>query len=146
MIKLKKQKTLYLGNLYSKRDWGHARDYVELQWLILQQDKPDDWVIATGEQYSVRDFVNEVSNNLDMKLTWKGDGIDEKAYDAEGNIIVEVDENYFRPTEVNALLGDSSKARKELNWKPKTSFKQLVKEMTDSDMLKAENELKILSK
>ena len=87
-----------------------------------------------------------MSNNLDMKLTWKGDGIDEKAYDAEGNIIVEVDENYFRPTEVNALLGDSSKARKELNWKPKTSFKQLVKEMTDSDMLKAENELKILSK
>ena len=145
-IKLGLEQKLFLGNLDALRDWGHARDYVELQWLILQQDNPDDWVIATGEQYSVRDFVNEVSNNLDMKLTWKGDGIDEKAYDAEGNIIVEVDENYFRPTEVNALLGDSSKARKELNWKPKTSFKQLVKEMTDSDMLKAENELKILSK
>ena len=145
-IKLGLEQTLFLGNLDALRDWGHARDYVELQWLILQQDNPDDWVIATGEQYSVRDFVNEVCNNLDMNLTWKGDGIDEKAYDAEGNIRVAVDQNYFRPTEVNALLGDSSKARKELNWKPKTSFKQLVKEMTDSDMLKAENELKLLSK
>ena len=145
-IKLGLEQTLFLGNLDALRDWGHARDYVELQWLILQQDNPDDWVISTGEQYSVRDFVNEVCNNLDMNLTWKGDGIDEKAYDAEGNIRVAVDQNYFRPTEVNALLGDSSKARKELNWKPKTSFKQLVKEMTDSDMLKAENELKLLSK
>ena len=144
-IKLGLEDKLYLGNLDALRDWGHARDYVELQWLILQQEKPDDWVIATGEQYSVRHFVDEVANQLGMSLTWKGKGINEKAYNSDGKVIVEVDDAYFRPTEVSNLLGDSSKARKELNWKPKTSFKELVKEMTDSDMLKAKNELLLLS-
>jgi len=144
-IKLGLQKKLYLGNLDALRDWGHARDYVECQWLILQQDKPDDWVIATGEQYSVRHFVNEVAIELGMTLTWKGTGTEEKAYDSEGNIIVEVDEAYFRPTEVTTLLGDASKARRELNWKPKTSFKDLVKEMTKADLIQAEFELKLVS-
>jgi len=142
-IKLGLQDKLYLGNLDALRDWGHARDYVELQWIILQQEKPDDWVIATGEQYSVREFVNEVASELGITLFWKGKGIKEKAFDSEGNIIVEVDEAYFRPTEVTTLLGDSSKARKELNWKPKTSFKELVKEMTQSDLLQAEFEIKL---
>jgi len=142
-IKLGLQKKLYLGNLDALRDWGHARDYVECQWLILQQEEPDDWVIATGEQFSVRQFVNEVASELEMKLTWKGKGINEKAFDSEGNIVVEVDENYFRPTEVSSLLGDSSKARKKLNWKPRNSFKDIVKEMTKSDLNKAEFELKI---
>jgi GDPmannose 4,6-dehydratase len=144
-IKLGLQNKLYLGNLDALRDWGHARDYVECQWLILQQDKPDDWVIATGEQYSVRDFVNEVAKELGMTLTWKGAGVEEKAYDSENNIIVEVDEAYFRPTEVTTLLGDASKARRELNWKPKTSFKELVKEMTKADLIQAEFELKLVS-
>ena len=144
-IKLGLQNKLYLGNLDALRDWGHARDYVECQWLILQQDKPDDWVIATGEQYSVRDFVNEVATELGMTLTWKGTGVEEKAYDSENNIIVEVDEAYFRPTEVTTLLGDASKARRELNWKPKTSFKELVKEMTKADLIQAEFELKLVS-
>ena len=144
-IKLGLQKKLYSGNLDGLRDWGHARDYVECQWLILQQDKPDDWVIATGEQYSVRHFVNEVAIELGMTLTWKGTGTEEKAYDSEGNIIVEVDEAYFRPTEVTTLLGDASKARRELNWKPKTSFKDLVKEMTKADLIQAEFELKLVS-
>ena len=142
-IKLGLQNKLYLGNLEALRDWGHARDYVELKWLILQQEKPDDWVIATGEQYSVKQFVHEVSIELGMPLTWKGKGIEEKAYDAKGNIIIEVDESYFRPTEVNTLLGDATKAREKLNWKPKTSFKQLVKEMTESDLVQAEFELKL---
>lgn len=144
-IKLGLQDRLFLGNLDALRDWGHARDYVELQWLILQQEKPDDWVIASGEQYSVRRFVDEVALELGMTLTWKGKGIEEKAYDPKGNIIVEVDETYFRPTEVTTLLGDATKARKELNWKPKTSFKQLVKEMTKSDLVQAEFELKFAS-
>jgi len=144
-IKLGLQNKLYLGNLDALRDWGHARDYVECQWLILQQDKPDDWVIATGEQYSVRDFVNEVATELGMTLTWKGTGVEEKAYDSENNIIVEVDKAYFRPTEVTTLLGDASKARRELNWKPKTSFKELVKEMTKADLIQAEFELKLVS-
>ena len=144
-IKLGLQEKLYLGNLDALRDWGHAKDYVELQWLILQQEKPDDWVIATGEQYSVRRFVDEVALELGMVLIWKGKGIEEKASDSKGNVIVEVDEAYFRPTEVTTLLGDASKARKELNWKPKISFKQLVKEMTKSDLAQAEFELKLIS-
>jgi len=144
-IKLGLQDKLYLGNLDALRDWGHAKDYVELQWLILQQERPDDWVIATGEQYSVRRFVDEVALELGMVLIWKGQGIEEKASDSKGNVIVEVDEAYFRPTEVTTLLGDASKARKELNWKPKISFKQLVKEMTKSDLAQAEFELKLIS-
>ena len=143
-IKLNLEEKLYLGNLDALRDWGHARDFVELQWLILQQDDPDDWVIATGEQYSVRDFVNEAAKQLDMDLTWKGKGLDEKAYNSDGKVIVEVDPTYFRPTEVSTLLGDSTKAKNKLNWSPKTTFNELVKEMIDSDLLKAENELKLL--
>ena len=143
-IKLNLEEKLYLGNLDALRDWGHARDYVELQWSILQQDDPDDWVIATGEQYSVRDFVNEAATQLDMELTWKGKGLDEKAYNSEGRVIVEIDPTYFRPTEVSTLLGDSTKAKNKLNWSPKTTFKELVKEMIDSDLHKAENELKLL--
>ena len=143
-IKLNLEEKLYLGNLDALRDWGHARDFVELQWLILQQDDPDDWVIATGEQYSVRDFVNEAAKQLDMDLIWKGTGLDEKAYNSDGKVIVEVDPTYFRPTEVSTLLGDSTKARNKLNWSPKTTFNELVKEMIDSDLLKAENELKLL--
>jgi len=143
-IKLNLEEKLYLGNLDALRDWGHARDYVELQWSILQQDDPDDWVIATGEQYSVRDFVNEAAKQLDMELTWKGKGLDEKAYNSEGRVIVEIDPTYFRPTEVSTLLGDSTKAKNKLNWSPKTTFKELVKEMIDSDLHKAENELKLL--
>lgn len=143
-IKIGVQDKLFLGNINAKRDWGHAKDYVELQWLILQQDKPDDYVIATGEQYSVKEFVEECSKILNMGITWKGKGLDEKGYDNEGRCIVEIDPSYFRPTEVESLLGDSSKAREELNWKPKISFSEMVKEMTETDLKEAEFEKKIL--
>ncbi len=133
-IKLGLQDCLYLGNLNAKRDWGHARDYVEMQWLMLQQDEPDDYVIATGEQHSVRDFVNAAAQELDMSITWKGSGLDEKGYDHKGNCIVAVDPRYFRPTEVETLLGDPSKAREKLGWTPKTSFRELVAEMAKSDL------------
>tara|TARA_B100001996_G_C18639697_1_gene585150 strand:+ start:33 stop:1100 length:1068 start_codon:yes stop_codon:yes gene_type:complete len=142
-IKLGLQDKLFLGNLDALRDWGHAKDYVELQWLILQQDEPDDWVIATGEQYSVRDFVNAVLKELDMELTWNGKGLKEKAVDSQGKVIIEVDEEYFRPTEVSTLLGDASKARKKLNWSPKITFLELVRDMTQSDLIKAEQELQL---
>jgi GDPmannose 4,6-dehydratase len=131
-IKLGLQKNLYLGNLDAKRDWGHAKDYVEAQWLMLQQKKPDDFVIATGKQYSVREFINLASNNLDMKINWKGKGIRETGF-FNGRDIIRIDPRYFRPTEVETLLGDASKARKKLGWFPRISFKQLVKEMTDED-------------
>jgi GDPmannose 4,6-dehydratase len=136
-IKLGIQKNLYIGNLNALRDWGHAKDYVEAQWLMLQQNKPEDFVIATGKQHSVRDFVNLASKNLDMKIDWKGKGLDEAGY-YKGKEIIKVDPKYFRPTEVDSLLGDSSKAKKKLNWAPKISFEQLVKEMVDED-LKLEN-------
>ncbi len=142
-IKLGLQDRLYLGNLDALRDWGHAKDYVELQWLILQQDKPDDWVIATGEQYSVRDFVNEAVAQLDMEVFWQGKGESEKALDSNGRVIIEVDKRYFRPTEVSTLLGDASKAKRDLNWSPKISFKELVCEMVQSDLTKAEEELQL---
>ena len=138
-IKLGIQKCLYLGNLNSKRDWGHARDYVEAQWLMLQQKDPDDFVIATGKQYSVRDFVNEVSKNLDMQIEWKGKGIKEVG-SFKGKDIIKINTRYFRPTEVETLLGDASKAKKKLNWIPKISFEQLVKEMTDADFKLAKND------
>ena len=131
-IKLGLQKKLYLGNLNALRDWGHAKDYVEAQWLMLQQEKPDDFVIATGKQYSVRDFINEASKNLDMKIEWNGKGQDEVG-SFNGKNIIKVDPNYFRPTEVETLLGDASKAKKILNWTPKISFEELVKEMIDTD-------------
>ena len=140
-IKLGFQKNLYLGNLDALRDWGHAKDFVEAQWLMLQQRRPEDFVIATGKQYSVRDFINEASKNLDMKITWSGKGLKEVgSYD--GKNIIKIDPRYFRLTEVKSLLGDASKAKEKLNWVPKISFNQLVKEMIDQDLKLAKNENK----
>lgn len=140
-IKLGMQECLYLGNLNAKRDWGHAKDYVEMQWLMLQQPEPEDYVIATGEQYSVRDFLNLAAQELDLKLQWRGEGENEKAYDAESDrCIVAVDPRYYRPTEVETLLGDASKAREKLGWQPKISFAQLVKEMVAEDLRSAQKD------
>jgi GDPmannose 4,6-dehydratase len=139
-IKLGLQKQFYLGNLDAKRDWGHARDYVEVQWLMLQQDRPEDFVIATGVQYSVRDFVSAAASELDIQIRWEGVGVDEKGFDADGNCIVSVDPRYFRPTEVETLLGDASKARDKLGWHPKTTFEELVKEMVREDLKTAERD------
>jgi GDPmannose 4,6-dehydratase len=139
-IKVGLQQTLFMGNLDAKRDWGHARDYVEMQWLMLQQEKPQDYVIATGQQYSVREFINRCAVRLELKLTWKGSGLDEEAYDSDGNVIVAVDSRYFRPTEVETLLGDPSKAQRELGWTPRTSFDQLVEEMISADLKAAQRD------
>ena len=139
-IKAGLQDTLYLGNMDALRDWGHARDYVEMQWLMLQQEEPRDYVIATGEQHSVRDFVKLSAKYLDMSLRWEGAGVDEKAYDSKGNIVVSVDPRYFRPTEVETLLGDPSKARRELGWAPRITFEELVKEMVTDDFSAAERD------
>jgi GDPmannose 4,6-dehydratase len=136
-IKLGKQDCLYLGNLDAKRDWGHARDYVEVMWLMLQQDQPEDFVIATGEQYSVRDFIDAAAKELQMKIVWKGQGVDEKGFDENGKCVVSVDPRYFRPAEVETLLGDASKAKLKLGWKPATTFNQLVSEMVKSDFIQA---------
>ena len=133
-IKKKKQKKLFLGNLNSKRDWGHARDYVLAMWKMLQMKKPDDYVISTGKQYSIKDFANLVMLELGIKFSWKGKGINAKCYDNNGNCIIECDKAYFRPLEVDTLLGDSSKARKILTWKPKTNIKELVKEMVKVEL------------
>ena len=127
-------KTLYLGNIYAKRDWGHARDYVEAMWKILQQRKPDDFVIATGRQYTVKKFINLVCKKLKIKIIWKGKGIKERAYDENGNVIIKIDKNYFRPTEVDTLLGDASKARRILKWKPKVNIHGLIEEMISYEM------------
>ena len=132
-ISLGLEKCLYLGNMNALRDWGHAKDYVYMQWLMLQQDNPDDFVIATGKQYSVRDFVNAAAKELKMDLTWQGEGLEEKAY-FEGKCIVQVDPKYFRPTEVETLLGSSEKAKKILGWVPKVSFEELVSEMAQADL------------
>ena len=132
-IKLGLQNKLLIGNLNAKRDWGHAKDYVEAQWLILQQKKPDDFVIATGKNYSVKQFIDMCAKFLDIKLKWTGKGINTKAFDQEGKCIIECDKRYYRPTEVDTLLGDASKAKKTLKWKPRISFKSLVKEMIDHD-------------
>jgi GDPmannose 4,6-dehydratase len=139
-IKCGHQNCLYLGNLNSKRDWGHARDYVEAQWLMLQQDAPEDFVIATGEQRSVREFVELAAEELDIKIRWAGDGVNEKGLDERGKCIVAVDPRYFRPTEVETLLGDASKARRKLGWQPRTSFGDLVTEMVREDLRAAECE------
>ena len=139
-IKLGLQERLYLGNLDAMRDWGHAKDYVEMQWLMLQQDQPDDFVIATGVQYSVRDFVNEAAKDLGIQLDWKGQGVNEKGYDVKGNCIVAVDPRYFRPTEVETLLGDASKAKRTLGWEPKITFQELVREMVREDLKSAERD------
>ena len=132
-IKLGLQKKLILGNLNAKRDWGHAKDYVEAQWLMLQQKKPDDYIIATGKNYSVKQFIEMCAKYLDIKLKWKGKGIDTKAFDDNGNCIITCSKKYYRPSEVDTLLGNYSKAKTKLKWKPKISFKNLVKEMIDSD-------------
>ncbi len=128
-IKFGLQKKLFLGNLDAKRDWGHARDYCLAMWKILQQKKPDDYVIATGKQFSIRQFVDMTSKKLGMKIKWKGKGIEEKGYDINGKVVVECDKNYFRPLDVNTLLGDARKARKKLNWKPKETINTLIEEM-----------------
>jgi GDPmannose 4,6-dehydratase len=139
-IKVGLQDCLYLGNLEARRDWGHARDFVEAQWLMLQQDRPDDFVIATGEQHSVREFVQLTAAELGMSVNWKGEGAEEKGYDAAGRCIVAIDRHYFRPAEVDTLLGDATKARTRLGWAPRTSFRELVSEMARHDLLEAERE------
>lgn len=139
-IKLGLQASLYLGNMDALRDWGHAKDYVEMQWLMLQQEAPEDFVIATGVQYSVRDFVNAAAMELDMSLTWQGEGVETKAFDAAGQCVVAVDPRYFRPTEVETLLGDASKARERLGWTPKISFQELVSEMVQEDFKTAQRD------
>ena len=139
-IKLGLQGCLYLGNLDARRDWGHAKDYVEMQWLMLQQDKPEDFVIATGVQYSVRDFVDAAASELGLSIRWEGQGVDEKGYDDRGKCVVAVDPAYFRPTEVETLLGDPSKARQKLGWSPRTTFAELVAEMAREDLRAAERD------
>ena len=139
-IKVGLQDKLFLGNLNARRDWGHARDYVEMQWLMLQQDHAEDYVIATGQQYSVREFVQRCAIELDLDLKWSGDELEEKAVDSKGNVVVAVDPAYFRPTEVETLLGDPSKARNQLGWVPRTSFDQLVSEMVGADLEAAERD------
>ena len=139
-IKLGLQKKLYLGNLEAKRDWGHAKDYVEAMWKMMQKKKASDYVIATGKQYTVKQFVDLTLNQLGIKYYWKGSGIKKKCFDIKGKCIVECDKEYFRPLEVDTLLGDSSKARKELNWKPKIKIKMLVKEMVEAELSKLGND------
>jgi GDPmannose 4,6-dehydratase len=139
-IKLKLQDCLFLGNLDSLRDWGHARDFVEAQWLMLQQDKPEDFVIATGVQYSVRDFVNAAAMEIGIAITWRGQGVEEIGTDQDGRVIIRIDPVYFRPTEVDTLLGDPSKAKEKLGWTPRISFKELVSEMMREDLKSAERD------
>jgi GDPmannose 4,6-dehydratase len=135
-IKLKKQKKLFLGNLYAKRDWGHAKDYVEAMWKMLQNKTPRDYVISTGKQYTVKNFINLALKELDIKFYWKGKGINEKCYDDKGNCFIECDREYFRPLEVDTLIGNSNKARKELGWKPKYNITKLIKEMISFELQK----------
>lgn len=139
-IKLGLQDCLFLGNLDSKRDWGHAKDYVEMQWLMLQQEIPEDFVIASGVQYSVRDFVNAAAKELGLSIDWQGEGVHEKGYDNNKKCIVQVDPRYFRPTEVETLLGDARKAKEKLGWVPKISFTELVAEMVREDLKAAERD------
>ena len=147
-----KQSFIEVGNLYSKRDWGHAKDYVEMQWLMMQKNKPDDYVIATGKQYSIKEFIDLCANYCGIKIKWIGKGLMEKGIVDKiskdlkiklklGDVIIKVNKKYFRPTEVSKLLGDSSKARKKLNWKPKTNINNLIKEMIDSDLLSIKNKI-----
>ena len=132
-IKVKKQKKLFLGNLYAKRDWGHAKDYCFAMWKILQQKKPDDFVIATGIQFSIKEFINKTAKKLDMKIFWKGKGLNEKGINENGEVIIECDKNYLRPLDVNTLLGDARKARRILKWKPKENINSLIDEMINSE-------------
>ncbi|MCS6946460.1 MAG: GDP-mannose 4,6-dehydratase, partial [Steroidobacteraceae bacterium] len=139
-IKLGLQDCLYLGNLEARRDWGHARDFVEAMWLMLQQPQPDDYVVATGQQHSVREFVDRAAAELGMRLRWLGHGVDEHAIDDQGRRVVAVDPRYFRPTEVETLLGDASKARMKLGWVPRIRFEELVAEMVREDLKSAERD------
>ena len=139
-IKVGLQQCLFLGNLEARRDWGHARDFVEAQWLMLQQPRPEDYVIATGEQHSVREFAEAAARELGMKIEWRGKGAEEKGHDAEGRCIVAIDRRYYRPTEVDSLLGDASKARTQLGWLPRVRFAELVAEMAHADLRDAERE------
>jgi GDPmannose 4,6-dehydratase len=140
-IKLGLQACLYLGNLDAKRDWGHARDYVEMQWLMLQQEKPEDFVIATGQQHSVRECLELAAKELNMEIEWKGQGADEKGYSTKtGKQIIAVDSRYYRPTEVETLLGDASKAREKLGWQPKISFHEMISEMVQQDLAEAQRD------
>ena len=142
-IKKRIQKMLFLGNLDAKRDWGHAKDFVKAQWLILQHEKAEDFVISTGKQFSVRDFVERAANSLDIEIIWEGQGINEKGYNkSTGECLIKVDPRYFRPTEVETLLGDSSKAKQLLNWEPEITFNELVDEMIKVDMDLIKNETK----
>ena len=139
-IKLGLQEKLWIGNLDARRDWGHARDFVEAMWLMLQYDSPEDLVIATGKQYSVREFIEVAANQMDMTITWRGAGINESGFDTDGRCIISVDPNYFRPTEVDSLLGNFSKAKSLLGWEPKVDFEALVTEMVEHDLILAEQE------
>ena len=139
-IKLGLQDRVYLGNLNSRRDWGHAKDYVEMQWLMLQQEQPEDFVIATGEQHSVREFVEAAAREIGLHVRWRGEGAQEKGFDENGRCIVSVDPRYFRPTEVETLLGDASKAKQKLGWTPKIRFNELVSEMMREDLKAAERD------
>jgi len=143
-VKLGLQKCIYLGNIEAKRDWGHAKDYVEMQWLMLQQEKPEDYVIGTGIQHSVREFINKTADVLDMEIEWNGEGVDEVGK-WRGETIIKIDPAYFRPTEVETLLANPEKAKMQLKWQPKTTFQELVKEMTLSDLRSAERDLLLLN-
>jgi len=140
-IKVGLEDRLLLGNMGVKRDWGHARDYVEMMWIMLQQESPEDYVIATGQQYTVREFVCAAAEELGMRLNWSGQGLDERAYDTKGRCVVAVDPRYFRPAEVETVVGDASKARMKLGWSPKTTFHEIVHEMVALDLLSAEREI-----
>jgi len=140
-VKVGLQDCVYLGNLDAKRDWGHAKDYVEMQWLMLQQDQPDDYVIATGNQYSVKEFVNATAEEMKMKISWRGKGTDEEGIDERGRRVVAIDPRYFRPSEVESLQGNPSKARTKLGWKPRTGFREMVAEMAAADLKNAERDL-----
>ena len=139
-IKLGIDECLYMGNLDARRDWGHARDYVEAQWLMLQQETPEDFVIATGEQHSVREFIELAAADLGMSVAWKGSGLDEVGYDTDGRAIVKIDPRYFRPAEVETLLGDPTKAKAKLGWQARVSFRELVREMAQSDLVEAQRD------
>lgn len=144
-ISLGLQECLFLGNLNSLRDWGHARDYVEMQWLILQQDSPDDYVIATGVQHSVREFISIAAAQIGTEIEWRGDGLEERGIDHNGKTIVRIDPRYFRPAEVDTLLGDAAKAREKLGWTPKTSLSELIAEMIVEDLKLAKKEQLIMN-
>lgn len=139
-VKVGLEECVFLGNLDARRDWGHARDYVEMQWLMLQQEEPDDYVIATGQQASVREFVNLAAEKMDIKLTWHGHGTHEKGYDQHGRCVVAVDPRYFRPAEVDSLVGDASKARTKLGWRPRASLREMIAEMVACDLENAERD------